>query len=80
MVACTNVTIDREARSMISEDCVNGTWFEDNFNNGQTNYSYLTKAYFNTRDIESNKVRGIAYEGDLTIYNETRMLINMQGW
>ncbi len=43
MVACTNVTFDVEARSMISQDCVNGTWFQDNFNGGRTNYSHLTQ-------------------------------------
>ncbi len=43
MVACTNVTFDKESKSMISQDCVNGTWFDMNFNGGQTNYSHLTQ-------------------------------------
>ncbi len=43
MVHCTNVTFDVEDGTMASQDCVNGTWFEDSFNGGQTNYSHLTK-------------------------------------
>jgi hypothetical protein len=44
-VACTNVSMDSETHSMISRDCVNGTWFPDNFNGGKTNYSHLTLQY-----------------------------------
>ncbi|TRY79645.1 hypothetical protein TCAL_12607 [Tigriopus californicus] len=79
MIACTNVTIDREARTMISQDCVNGTWFEDNFNGGSTNYSYLTEAYSEMRELDENKVDGISYEEDITIYNSSKMKINIEG-
>ena len=72
MVACTNVTLDREGTSMISQDCVNGTWYKGEFNGGSTNYSFLTYDYFKERDVEENKVAGIAYEGDITIYNSTK--------
>ena len=72
MVACTNVTMDVEARAMITEDCVNGTWFEDDFNNGRTNYSHLTKIYWEMRDVADRRVQGIDYERDITIYNSTK--------
>ena len=72
MVACTNVTIDHESNSMISQDCVNGTWFESNFNGGSTNYSYLTMRYWAQRDDEDLRVVGIDYEPDITIFNKTK--------
>ncbi len=74
MVACTNVTIDAESGHMLSQDCVNGTWFKerDGFNGGFTNYSLLTKVYAEEREIEETRVKGIHYEGDITIYNRTK--------
>ena len=76
MVACTNVTIDKESNSMVSEDCVNGTWYyfrdREGFNGGRTNYSYLTKDYAIEREVEENRVQGIDYELDITIYNKTK--------
>jgi len=43
MIACTNVTMDEDAGTISANDCVNGTWFDDNFNQGLTNYSHLTE-------------------------------------
>lgn len=79
MVACTNVTIDAETNSMISRDCVNGSWFEDNYHGGQTNYSHLIKDYSILREDESSRASEIAYEFDITIYNRTRLKINIDG-
>lgn len=72
MVSCTNVTIDYDAQQIISQDCVNGTWFGKDFNGGQTNYSHLTEEYFNQRDDEDLRVQGIDYEQDIIIIPRTK--------
>ena len=72
MVACTNVTMDHEAGTMVTEDCVNGTWFEGTFNEGATNYSHLTKVYWEEREKLETRESGISYEQDIIIYNETK--------
>ena len=71
-MACTNVTMDSETHSMISRDCVNGTWFPDNFNGGSTNYSHLTLEYAKKREREEFRALEISYELDITIYNRTK--------
>ena len=71
-MTCTNVTMDSETHSMISRDCVNGTWFPDNFNGGSTNYSHLTLEYADRREIEKYRAYEIANEKDITIYNKTK--------
>ena len=38
-----------------SDDCVNGTWFEPDFNGGRTNYSHLTKTYAEEREKEDRE-------------------------
>uniref|UniRef100_A0A0K2TXH1 Uncharacterized protein n=1 Tax=Lepeophtheirus salmonis TaxID=72036 RepID=A0A0K2TXH1_LEPSM len=79
LVACTNVTIDRSSNMMISRDCVNGTWFPNNYNGGSVNYSYLTTEYAKYREIEEFKVDGIDYEHDITFINRTKLKINIEG-
>jgi hypothetical protein len=64
--------MDSETHSMISRDCVNGTWFPDNFNGGKTNYSHLTLQYAARREIEKYRAYEISYEQDITIYNRTK--------
>ena len=63
--------------SFRSDDCVNGTWFDPNFNGGQTNYSYLTKMYAEEREKRDSRVKfagedAIAYEPDITIFWDTK--------
>ena len=64
--------MDLETHSMISRDCVNGTWFPDNFAGGKTNYSHLTLEYADRREIEKYRAYEIANEKDITIYNKTK--------
>ena len=64
---------------MIARDCVNGTWFPDNFNGGKTNYSLMTAEYGFLREDERNRVAEIDYEVDITFYNKTKLKINMEG-
>ena len=71
-VACSNVTFDVEARSMISRDCVNGTWFPNDFNGGWTNYSHLLAELGKRREIEKYREETIHYEQDITIFNRTK--------
>lgn len=78
-VACSNVTIDHEAKSMITRDCVNGTWVPDSFNGGQTNYSYMMKEYGRMREDPDFRAEEVSYELDITIYNETKLKINIEG-
>ena len=56
---------------------MNGTWFDPNFNGGQTNYSYLTKMYAEEREKRDSRVKfagedAIAYEPDITIFWDTK--------
>ena len=78
-VSCTNITVDHDAKSMIARDCVNGTWFPDNFNGGKTNYSLMTAEYGLLREDSQNRVAEIDYEVDITFYNKTKLKINMEG-
>ena len=77
MVACTNITFDEEGQSMITRDCVNGTWMEDNYNGGKTNYSYLMKHYGERREDEEFRAVEIDYEQDITIYNRTKYVSSL---
>lgn len=78
-VACSNVTIDYEAKSMITRDCVNGTWIPDNFNGGQTNYTFMMAEYNRYREDPSVRATEISYEEDITIFNATKLKINIEG-
>lgn len=60
--ACSNVTIDYETGSMITRDCVNGTWMETDFNGGYTNYSYMMKVYGEQREDPRYRAAEISYE------------------
>ena len=60
--ACSNVTIDYETGSMITRDCVNGTWMETDFNGGYTNYSYMMKIYGEQREEPRYRAAEISYE------------------
>ena len=58
--------------SLITKDCLNGTWLPNNFNGGFTNYSYLMQVYGERREEEQYRESNIAYEPDITIYNQTK--------
>ena len=79
IVSCSNVTIDHEARSIITRDCVNGTWFPDDFNGGTTNYSYMSLEYARLRELQEYREPEISYERDIVIFNETKLKINIEG-
>ena len=55
-----------------TEDCVNGTWFPNNFNGGSTNYSFLTAELAKRREIPEYREETISYEPDITIFNKTK--------
>ena len=78
-MSCSNVTIDHEARSIITRDCVNGTWFPDDFNGGTTNYSYMSLEYARLRELQEYREPEISYERDIVIFNETKLKINIEG-
>ena len=59
LVSCTNITVDHDANSMLAKDCVNGTWFPDNFNGGKTNYSLMAKEFGKLREDVENRVSEI---------------------
>jgi hypothetical protein len=69
MVACSNITVDHDAKSMITTDCVNGTWMDDDYNNGKTNYSHLMKDYSLKREDPVYRSDEIFYELDIIIIN-----------
>lgn len=79
LVSCTNITVDHDANSMLAKDCVNGTWFPDNFNGGKTNYSLMAKEFGKLREDVENRVSEIDYEMDITFYNKTKLKFNMEG-
>jgi len=78
-VSCSNVTVDHEARSILTYDCVNGTWFPDDFNGGVTNYSYMHLEYSHVREDPQYRASEISYEQDITIFNATKLKINIEG-
>lgn len=78
-VSCSNVTIDEEASSIVTRDCVNGTWFPDNFNGGTTNYSYMSLIYGQLREDPAFRASEVSYEQDITIFNQTKLKINIEG-
>lgn len=78
-VACSNVTIDHEAKSMITRDCVNGTWFSSSFNGGKTNYTYMMAEYSRLREDPAHRADEIAFEPDITIFNQTKLKFNIEG-
>ena len=55
-----------------TEDCVNGTWFPNNFNGGSTNYSFLTAELAKRREMAEYREETISYEPDITIFNKTK--------
>ena len=63
----------------MANDCVNGTWFSDNFNGGSTNYSYMSLEYGRRREDPKYRAKEISYEEDITIYNKTKLKINIEG-
>ena len=64
---------------MTTYDCVNGTWMDSNFNGGFTNYSNLMKIYGQLREDPAYRADVVAYEQDITIYNKTKLKINIEG-
>ena len=79
--ACSNVTIDKEGKSMKAYDCVNGTWIDSyrEFNGGFTNYSNLMDTYGQLREDPGYRSNAVHYEEDITIYNRTQLRVNIQG-
>ena len=45
IASCSNITIDKELKSIKATDCVNGTWIEDLGRGRPVNYTVLTKIY-----------------------------------
>jgi len=78
-VSCSNITIDKDARTITTYDCVNGTWMPDDFNGGLTNYSYMSLEYSRLREDPTYRAPEISYEEDITIFNQTKLQINIQG-
>ena len=68
-----------DAGEIITDDCVNGTWMDSNFNGGRTNYSYLMDQYAVLRDDPGYQAKDISNEQEITIYNNTRLKINIEG-
>lgn len=64
---------------MITRDCVNGTWFPNNFNGGYTNYSYMMDMYSQMREDPNFRANEVSYEQDITIFNQTKLKINIEG-
>ena len=62
----------RDDHPLQTLDCVNGTWFENDFNGGSTNYSFLTKELARRREIAEYREETISYEPDITIFNKTK--------
>jgi len=81
---CSKITIDRELNTIYGSDCTNGTWLPDL---KKTNYSHLTKVYAELREDRERFIKFdadddgslIPLEMDITIFNNTRILKNMQG-
>ena len=63
---------DKEGHTLQTEDCVNGTWFPNDFNGGSTNYSHLLAELGKRREIEKYREETIHYEEDITIFNRTK--------
>ena len=81
---CSEIQIDPEMLTIYGSDCTNGTWLHDM---GQTNYSYLTKVYAEMREDRDRFIKVwpsdheslIPLEEDITIFNRTMILQNMEG-
>ena len=69
---CYRDDAEEYGHSLITKDCVNGTWLPNNFNGGFVNYSHLMKVYGERREQEQFRELQIAYEPDITIYNQTK--------
>ena len=61
-----------------TEDCVNGTWFPNDFNGGSTNYSYLMAQLAKRREMEEHREQYISYEPEITIFNKTKYVITLK--
>ena len=74
MASCSDVSVQRDDTrpSIVTKDCVNGTWFPNDFNGGSTNYSNLLKELAYRREQEEFREPSIHYEPDITIYNQTK--------
>ena len=57
---------------MITRDCINGTWFDDQHFTETTHYAELVEEFAKARDVEENRERAISFEADLMIYNRTK--------
>lgn len=81
---CSEIRIDKEMKTIYGSDCTNGTWLHDL---GVSNYSRLTKEYARLREDRERFIKSeaeeqlsmIPLEMDITIFNKTRILKNMQG-
>lgn len=76
MVSCSEVNVqhDENHPSIMAKDCVNGTWFPNDFNGGSTNYSHLMKEVEYRREEEAFREPKVAFEPDITIYNKTKLV------
>ena len=70
--------------TIYGSDCTNGTWLGDL---GRTNYSHLTKEYAKAREDRDRFIKReprqnvsmIPLEEDITIFNNIKILKNMEG-
>ena len=81
---CSNISIDPDMNTIYGEDCTNGTWLG---NLGSANYSHLTDTYATAREERERFIKldpeewesMIPLELDITIFNRTKILKNMEG-
>jgi len=79
MVSCSVIKLNEDGHQLQTEDCVNGTWFPNDFNGGSTNYSFLTRELARRRELAEYREETISYEPDITIFNKTKLKINIEG-
>ena len=69
------ITRNEDGHQLQTEDCVNGTWFPNDFNGGSTNYSFLQAELARRREQAEYREETISYEPDITIFNKTRSVV-----
>ncbi|XP_023322370.1 uncharacterized protein LOC111696850 [Eurytemora carolleeae] len=82
--SCSNVSVDRNMKSIQAEDCLNGTWVE---NMGIIDYNTITRKYLEYRHNPDRWVKNrvddeesvIPWEEHIVIYNQTKIKKNQQG-
>ena len=68
----SNPSIEHPGVNMITKDCINGTWFNEDHFDKTTYYAELVEEFAMAREIEENRENAISFEADLMIYNRTK--------